>query len=128
MKTLTVVPKFAYCTMCKGNRPFTHRMDAEGRAKLKAHYLDEHPEVEYNLSRFDEEQRYFFTACGHANYGTSENLASVYPDCRECYQYYCDDCNYDKHICGGCGEEYSHGVGPHEDGKYCIDELEEEYM
>lgn len=47
--------------------------------------------------------------CGHENYGTEESPASVQWDCSVCGPFYCDDCNYDKHQCGGCGEPYPHG-------------------
>lgn len=62
-----------------------------------------------------------FTPCGHQNYGTKEHPASVYSNCIDCREYYCDYCNYDRHICPGCGEPYRHGEGPHDDGKVCID-------
>lgn len=47
-------------------------------------------------------------ACGHANYGTAENPASVRVSCSVCEQYYCDQCNYDTHVCQGCGEHMPH--------------------
>lgn len=58
--------------------------------------------------------------CGHKNYGTPAFPASCYggwsdsAPCAFCGVYYCADCNYDTHICGGCGENYRHG-------RYAID-------
>lgn len=47
--------------------------------------------------------------CGHDNYGTEEEPATVDNECSKCGHLYCHDCNYCQHICGGCGEEYNHG-------------------
>ena len=46
--------------------------------------------------------------CGHHNYGTSENPASVFIDCTVCSQFYCESCNYNQHICHFCGDDLRH--------------------
>jgi len=54
--------------------------------------------------------RYF--TCGHLNYGTESEPASV-GLCEECALFYCHACNYDVHVCPGCGDPHRHGESPH---------------
>lgn len=49
-----------------------------------------------------------FEPCGHRNYGTKDQPASVQDDCPVCGKFYCDSCNYDRHYCHGCGEPLPH--------------------
>lgn len=49
-----------------------------------------------------------WAVCGHRNYGDVTDPASVFRDCATCGGYYCDQCNYDRHVCGGCGFEGNH--------------------
>src|SRR5690606_20982316 len=93
---------------------FRHRFES-----IDQHYREEHPEVEMRLWRPDDKEEFYFS-CGDKNYGTLEEPASVNYVCPHCKEYYCHNCNYDRHVCGGCGEDYKHGRDPHP-GVSCVD-------
>lgn len=48
-------------------------------------------------------------SCGHRNFAAEFDAASVFSDCPSCGRYYCTACDYARHICSGCGDEYRHG-------------------
>lgn len=49
-----------------------------------------------------------FFECGHLNYGTKDEPATVFYDCSTCGKHYCEACNYDKHLCHFCGNTLRH--------------------
>ena len=111
----------AICTVCPPEKPevIEGKIMQDIRAALDRHYRSDHPEVELRLWRPDDKEEFYFS-CGHRNYGTLADPASVYDDCSHCGKLYCDWCNYNRHICGGCGEYYDHGRRPHP-GVNCVD-------